>query len=145
MDFTREDALTQRVMPPPRADPKMPAKQRGAREPAVREKPVKRKQPDTDAGGMEPDSKRHRGVKEDPSPLHKLRFLVGDGKSSSFLATGFERVSQITRADAHTFMWNTERGIFCRIPSDCTPVLASERDRGIYVEELRRFRLYDSQ
>ncbi|KAJ7823929.1 hypothetical protein B0H13DRAFT_2375774 [Mycena leptocephala] len=69
MDFTREDALTQRVMPPP-----------------LREKPVKRKQPDTDAGGMEPDSKRHRGVKEDPSPLHKLRFLVGDGKSSSFLA-----------------------------------------------------------
>jgi hypothetical protein len=145
MDFTREDALTQRVMPPPRADPKTPGKQRGAREPAVRDKVVKRKQPDTDAGGMEPDSKRQRGVKEDPLPLHKLRFLVSDGKSSSFLATGFERVSQITCADAHTFMWNTERGIFCRIPSNCTPVLASERDRGIYMEELRRFRLYDSQ
>lgn len=145
MDFTWEDTLTQRVMPPPHADPKMPAKQRGAREPAVRDKLVKRKQPDTDAGGMEPDLKRQRGVKEDPLPLHKLGFLVSDGKSSSFLATGFEQVSQITRADTHTFMWNTEWGIFCRIPSNCTPVLASERDHGIYVEELQRFQLYDSQ
>ncbi|KAJ7789632.1 hypothetical protein B0H13DRAFT_1936405, partial [Mycena leptocephala] len=139
MDFTREDALMRRVVP--HTDPRTPAKQK----PAVCDKPVKRKQPDTEAGGMELDSKRQRGVKEDPSPLHKLRFLVSDGKSSSFLAMGFERVSQTTRADAHTFMWNTERGIFCRIPNNCTPVLASERDRRIYVEGIRRFRLYDSQ
>jgi hypothetical protein len=94
---------------------------------------------------MEPDSKRQRGVKEDPLPLHKLRFLIGDRKSRSFLAKCFERVSQTTCVDAHTFMWNTEQGIFCQIPSDCTPVLASELDRGIYMEEIRRFWLYDSQ
>ncbi|KAJ7832724.1 hypothetical protein B0H13DRAFT_2370817 [Mycena leptocephala] len=90
----------------PRADPKTPGKQRGARE---RQR---------DGAGFETPARDEGG----PVALHKLRFLVGDGKSSSFLATGFERVSQITHADAHTFMWNTERGIFCRIPSNCTPV-----------------------
>jgi hypothetical protein len=139
MDLTREDALMQPVMP--NTGTRTPAKPK----PAVSDKPVKRKQLDTKAGGMVPDSKHQRGVKEDPSPLHKLRFFVGDGKSSSFRATGFERVSQTTMADAHTFMWNTEQGIYCRIPNNCTPVLASERDRGIYVEGIKRFRLYDSQ
>ncbi|KAJ7895430.1 hypothetical protein B0H13DRAFT_2338825 [Mycena leptocephala] len=139
MDFTWDDAVMRRVMP--QTDLRTPAKQKLV----VCDKPVKRKQPDTEAGGMETDSKCQRGVKEDPSPLHKLRFLIGDRKSNSFHATGFERVSQTTRVDAHTFMWNTEQGIFCRIPSNSTPVLALERDRGIYMQEIQRFRLYDSQ
>jgi hypothetical protein len=111
----------------------------------VKDKPVKRKQPDTEPGAMEREPKRQRDMEELPSPRHKLRFLIGDKKSRSFYAKGFEEVQQRSIADVHTFMWNTDRAIYGRIPNNHTPVLATEEDRGIYCAEVKRLRLYDTE
>ncbi|KAJ7912885.1 hypothetical protein B0H13DRAFT_1874461 [Mycena leptocephala] len=133
-------ALVQRLNPP-----RTPAKQRGGKEAAVKDKPIKRKQPDTEPGAMEREPKHQRDMEELPSPRHKLRFLVGDKKSRSFYAKGFEEVQQRSIADVHTFMWNTDRAIYGRIPNNHTPVLATEEDRGIYCAEVKRLRLYDTE
>jgi hypothetical protein len=74
-----------------------------------------------------------------------MHFIVHKEPREKFFARGFSQVEAHSRADQVTYVLDTQKNVWCRLPSGKTPVLAAENDRRIYQAEIRRLGLYDSQ